>query len=50
MVMPSSGDLCVLNHQEYDADTLAEEYLRDDNLGLDTALPVIIFPMMMWPI
>ena len=41
---PSSGDLYVLNHLEYDADTLAAEYLRDANLGLDTALPVNYFP------
>ena len=34
---PSSGDLYVLNHLEYDADTLAAEYFRDANLGLDTA-------------
>jgi homoserine O-succinyltransferase len=40
----SSGDLYVLNHLEYDADTLAAEYLRDANLGLDTALPVNYFP------
>ena len=41
---PSSGDLFVLNHLEYDADTLSAEYLRDANLGLDTALPVNYFP------
>ena len=34
----------MLNHLEYDADTLAAEYLRDANLGLDTALPVNYFP------
>ena len=41
---PSSGDLYVLNHLEYDADTLAAEYFRDANAGLDTALPVNYFP------
>ena len=41
---PSSGDLCVLNHLEYDADTLGAEYLRDANLGLETALPANYFP------
>ena len=41
---PSSGDFYVLNHLEYDADTLATEYIRDANLGIDTALPVNYFP------
>ena len=41
---PSSGDLFVLNHLEYDAGTLAAEYFRDSNTGLDTALPVNYFP------
>ena len=41
---PSSGDLYVLNHLEYDADTLASEYFRDAAAGLDTVLPVNYFP------
>ena len=41
---PSSGDLYVLNHLEYDADTLASEYFRDADSGLDTALPMNYFP------
>jgi homoserine O-succinyltransferase len=41
---PSSGDLYVLNHLEYDAGTLAAEFLRDSDAGLDTALPVNYFP------
>ena len=41
---PSSGDLYVLNHLEYDADTLAAEYFRDANDGLNTALPENYFP------
>ena len=40
----SSGDLYVLNHLEYDADTLAAEYFRDADAGLNTALPVNYFP------
>lgn len=41
---PKSGDLFVLNHLEYDADTLAAEYFRDKNEGLDTAIPAHYFP------
>ena len=41
---PSSGDLYVLNHLEYDADTLASEYFRDAAAGLDPVLPVNYFP------
>ena len=41
---PSSGDLFVLNHLEYDADTLAAEYFRDKDAGLNTALPEHYFP------
>ena len=36
---PTSGDLFVFNHLEYDATTLADEYHRDVAEGLDTALP-----------
>ena len=41
---PERGDLFVLNHLEYDANTLAAEYFRDKNDGLDTALPAHYFP------
>ena len=41
---PTSGDLYVLNHLEYDADTLGAEYFRDADQGLETALPVNYFP------
>lgn len=41
---PASGDLFVLNHLEYDAETLAAEYHRDKAAGLDTALPAAYFP------
>ena len=47
---PSSGDLYVLNHLEYDADTLAAEYFRDAAAGLSTALPVIISQVMIRPV
>jgi homoserine O-succinyltransferase len=40
----NSGDLFVLNHLEYDADTLGAEYHRDIEQGLDTALPHGYFP------
>ena len=36
---PASGDLYVLNHLEYDATTLADEYHRDLAEGLNTAMP-----------
>ena len=39
-----SQDVFVLNHLEYDADTLAEEYERDREGGLETALPENYFP------
>ena len=39
-----TGDLYVLNHLEYDAHTLADEYHRDAAEGLETALPVNYFP------
>jgi len=41
---PASGDLFVLNHLEYDADTLGTEYQRDREQGMDTALPHGYFP------
>ena len=34
----------MLNHLEYDAHTLASEYFRDADAGLNTALPVNYFP------
>ena len=40
----TSGDLYVLNHLEYDAQTLADEYHRDASEGLGTALPKYYFP------
>lgn len=41
---PVSGDLFVLNHLEYDAMTLADEYHRDAKEGVNTALPIGYFP------
>ena len=41
---PCSGDLFVLNHLEYDATTLSDEYLRDLNEGAGTAIPINYFP------
>ncbi|CAI8172367.1 MAG: Homoserine O-succinyltransferase [Cryomorphaceae bacterium] len=41
---PQTGDLYVLNHLEYDAHTLADEYHRDASEGLETALPAHYFP------
>ncbi|MBL6781702.1 MAG: homoserine O-succinyltransferase [Alphaproteobacteria bacterium] len=39
-----TGDLFVLNHLEYDADTLAAEYNRDQKEGLETPVPLNYFP------
>ncbi|MDA0909080.1 MAG: homoserine O-succinyltransferase [Proteobacteria bacterium] len=39
-----TGDLYVLNHLEYDAETLAAEYARDQEAGLNTSLPANYFP------
>ncbi len=39
-----NGDLFILNHLEYDAETLAAEYFRDTGEGLSTALPEHYFP------
>jgi len=36
--------LFVTGHSEYDADTLANEYFRDINLGLEINMPVNYFP------
>ena len=40
----ANGDLYVLNHLEYDAETLAAEYRRDVKAGLDTRLPANYYP------
>ena len=37
-------DIFILNHLEYDAETLAAEYHRDASEGLETALPYNYFP------
>jgi homoserine O-succinyltransferase len=34
----------MLNHLEYDNRSLADEYERDIKAGLDTAMPVNLFP------
>jgi homoserine O-succinyltransferase len=39
-----TGDLFVLNHLEYDAATLADEFHRDATEGKKTALPEHYFP------
>ena len=39
-----TGDLFVLNHLEYDAETLAAEYERDAQDGVGTALPANYYP------
>jgi len=41
---PESGSLYVLNHLEYDADTIASEYLRDKEAGKKIQMPVNYFP------
>jgi len=39
-----TGDLYVLNHLEYDAETLAAKYARYHEAGLNTSLPANYFP------
>lgn len=39
-----SHNFFVMGHPEYDPDTLAQEYFRDANKGLDTAVPEHYFP------
>ena len=39
-----SGDIFVLNHLEYDAETLLAEYHRDREMGLGTPFPANYFP------
>lgn len=41
---PKTGDLYVLNHLEYDAHTLGDEYNRDLKEGLEPTLPAHYFP------
>ena len=40
----STKDLYILNHLEYDAETLKDEYLRDKNENLNISLPENYFP------
>ncbi|MCL2587849.1 MAG: homoserine O-succinyltransferase [Oscillospiraceae bacterium] len=40
----NSRQFFVTGHPEYDADTLAREYFRDRDKGLDTAIPEHYFP------
>ena len=43
--MTANGrQIFISGHSEYDADTLKNEYLRDRNAGLDTAVPENYFP------
>ena len=43
--MTESGrQIFITGHSEYDRDTLKNEYLRDRNAGLDTAIPANYFP------
>ncbi len=44
VVDDATKDVFVLNHLEYDADTLANEYTRDLRAGLPTKLPAHYFP------
>ena len=41
---PDRRQVFVIGHLEYDADTLANEYFRDVNKGLDIAVPKNYFP------
>ena len=41
---PDRRQVFVVGHLEYDADTLANEYFRDVNKGLDIAVPKNYFP------
>ncbi len=40
----TSGDLFILNHLEYDADTLGQEYTRDKDSGITTPIPEQYYP------
>ena len=39
-----TGDFYVFNHLEYDANTLGEEYFRDNSSGVETNIPKNYFP------
>ncbi len=41
---PGGRQIFITGHSEYDADTLKNEYLRDQAAGLGTAVPVNYFP------
>jgi homoserine O-succinyltransferase len=41
---PAHRSVCLLNHPEYDAAVLADEYDRDRLYGADTAIPMNYFP------
>ena len=41
---PKTKDLFILNHLEYDADTLKDEYLRDKSQEIKISLPENYFP------
>ena len=41
---PKTKDLFILNHLEYDADTLKDEYLRDKSQKIKISLPENYFP------
>ena len=41
---PKTKDLFILNHLEYDAITLKEEFLRDKSENIETEIPENYFP------
>ena len=41
---PKTKDLFILNHLEYDAITLKEEFLRDKSENMETVIPENYFP------
>ena len=41
---PKTKDLFILNHLEYDAVTLKEEFLRDKSVNIETEIPENYFP------
>ena len=41
---PKTKDLFILNHLEYDAITLKEEFLRDKSVNIETEIPENYFP------
>ena len=44
IVSRDGREIYVTGHSEYDADTLAHEYFRDINRGLDIQMPKNYFP------